>query len=110
MSSSRENVELMIGFLAAVLRSDEQALAAAPEPAVVWHAIRPEWNCEGPSPVARTFLDARETQADIESIELIGAPRHVTVRVRRRAPVRYPHQRDCDRCTSWCGEGVAETG
>ncbi|MEA2192426.1 MAG: hypothetical protein QOI73_2547 [Solirubrobacteraceae bacterium] len=79
--SKRQNIELLVGWLDALIRGDEQAVAAALHPDVVWRGLRPEWGCAGAASVAATFMDARGAQADIDSIELIGAEHHAIMRV-----------------------------
>jgi ketosteroid isomerase-like protein len=73
---------LLLTLLAAVVRGDETAVAAALDPDVAWQGIRPEWGCDGVNAVVDTLMAAQATQADIDSIELIAAPAHAIMRVR----------------------------
>jgi ketosteroid isomerase-like protein len=79
----RHNLEVIITWLDALRRRDLQALRAALDPAIVWEGVREDLSCHGPDEVVAGFLAARDANYDIDALELIPAPEHVVLGVRR---------------------------
>jgi ketosteroid isomerase-like protein len=79
----RQNLELILAWLDALRRRDLQALRAALDPAIVWQGLRDDLSCDGPNEVVAGFVSARDEGYEIDSLELIPAPRHVVLGVRR---------------------------
>jgi ketosteroid isomerase-like protein len=79
----RHNLEVIIAWLDALRRRDLQALRAALDPAVVWQGVREDLSCRGPDDVVAGFLAARDEGYDVDALEIIPAPGHVVLGVRR---------------------------
>ena len=79
----RHNLEVIIAWLDALRRRDLQALRSALDPAIVWQGVREDLLCHGPNEVVAGFVAARDEAYDIDALELIPAPGHVVVGVRR---------------------------
>lgn len=79
----RHNLEVIIAWLDGLRRRDLQALRAALDPAIVWQGVREDLFCHGPDDVVAGFLAARDEGYDIDALELIPAPAHVVLGVRR---------------------------
>ena len=79
----RHNLEVIIAWLDALRRRDLQALRSALDPAIVWQGVREDLSCHGPNEVVAGFVAARDEGYDIDALELIPAPGHVVVGVRR---------------------------
>jgi ketosteroid isomerase-like protein len=79
----RQNLELILAWLDALRRRDLQALRAALDPAIVWQGLRDDLSCDGPNEVVAGFVSARDEGYEIDSLELVPAPRHVVLGVRR---------------------------
>jgi len=79
----RHNLEVIIAWLDALRRRDLQALRSALDPAIVWQGVREDLLCHGPNQVVAGFVAARDEGYDIDALELIPAPGHVVVGVRR---------------------------
>lgn len=79
----RHNLEVILAWLDALRRRDVPALTAALEPAIVWQGLRDDLSCNGPDEVVTGFLAARDDGYDIDALELIPAPGHVVLGVRR---------------------------
>jgi len=79
----RHNLEVIIGWLDALRRRDLQALRSALDPAIVWQGVREDLSCHGPNEVVAGLVAARDEGYDIDALELIPAPGHVVVGVRR---------------------------
>jgi hypothetical protein len=79
----RHNLEVILAWLDALRRRDVPALTAALEPTIVWQGLRDDLSCNGPDEVVRGFLAARDDGYDIDGLELIPAPGHVVLGVRR---------------------------
>jgi limonene-1,2-epoxide hydrolase len=73
MTTKRQNIEFLLGWLDALRRDDRDAVAGAMAPDLVWQGLRPELACHGVDDVVQMFLDRRAEGFDIEAMELIGA-------------------------------------
>ena len=79
----RDNLEVILAWLDALRRRDAQTLRAALAPGIVWHGLRDDLVCHGPDEVVAGFLASRDEGYDIDALELIPAPEHVVLGVRR---------------------------
>ena len=79
----RHNLEFILAWLDALRRRDVQALRAALDPAIVWQGLREDLVCHGPDEVVSVFVSARDEGYDIDALELIPAPGHVVLGIRR---------------------------
>jgi limonene-1,2-epoxide hydrolase len=73
MTTKRQNVEFLLGWLDALRRKDLPIVAGALAPDVFWQGPRPENSCEGREEVVRMFLERRAEGFEIEGLEIIGA-------------------------------------
>jgi len=78
----RQNLEFLLGWLDALRRGDDEAVRHALDPDAVWQAVDPEFCCHGATEIRDTFVAARDAGVDVDSIELIGAPRHAILHAR----------------------------
>jgi len=78
----RQNMEFLLGWLDALRRGDDDAVLDAIEPSAVWQAVDPEFSCHSATEIRDTFIAARNVPVEIDSLEMIGAPRHVILHVR----------------------------
>jgi hypothetical protein len=85
----RRNLEVVLAWLDALRRRDEQALRAALEPTIVWRGLRDDLRCDGPDAVVAGFLAARDDDFEIDALELVPAPGHVVLGVRRAGLVEF---------------------
>jgi ketosteroid isomerase-like protein len=79
----RRNLEVILAWLDALRRRDEEALRAALEPTIVWRGLRDDLRCDGPDDVVAGFLAARDESFEIDALELVPAAAHVVLGVRR---------------------------
>ena len=72
----RQNIEVVIGFLDAVRRSDREAAAEFLDADVFWQGLLPELACRDSREVLDIFLRRREDSTiEIDRLEVIGTPR-----------------------------------
>jgi ribosomal protein S18 acetylase RimI-like enzyme len=78
----RNNIEFFWGWFDALRRRDTESMAAAVDPGVVWHGVRPDLVCHGPSEVIAAFLTAYDANQEIDSLELLGGDTHIVLGAR----------------------------
>jgi ribosomal protein S18 acetylase RimI-like enzyme len=78
----RNNIEFLWGWFDALRRRDTESMAAALDPGVVWHGVRPDLVCHGPSEVIAAFLTAYDANQEIDSLELLGGDTHIVLGAR----------------------------
>jgi limonene-1,2-epoxide hydrolase len=78
----RNNIEFLWGWFDALRRRDTEAMAAALDPGVVWHGVRPDLVCHGPAEVIAAFLAAYDANQEIDSLELLGGDGHIALGAR----------------------------
>jgi ketosteroid isomerase-like protein len=69
----RQNIEVVLGFLDAIRRSDREAAGGFLHREIVWRGVVPDLACRTPGEVLDIFLGRRDEQIEIDSLELIGA-------------------------------------
>ncbi len=78
----RANIEIVLGWLDALRRDDRDAATAVLADTVVWQGLREDIVCSGPQDVVEGFIKGRDEGLDVDSLELIGRPRHVVLGLR----------------------------
>jgi len=63
MTTRRRNLDVLIAWLDAGRRGDEEALRALLAPGAAWQGIRPEWRAEGPEAVTELLAFAEALSA-----------------------------------------------
>jgi limonene-1,2-epoxide hydrolase len=80
---SQDNLELMLGWLDALRRRDYDTVAGALHPEVVWQGVADGLVCHGSEEVVRIFRAERESDHEIEALELVGSGDKVVLGARR---------------------------
>ena len=75
MTTRRRNLDVLIAWLDAGRRGDEEALRALLAPGAAWQGIRPEWRAERPEAVVAMWLERAAALDDAEGFEATADPR-----------------------------------
>src|SRR5213593_4203407 len=92
VASGQENLEtVLIDFLGALRRADQEAMRAVLDPDVTWQGLREGWVCHGPDEVIDTLQQGLEQRRDVSALEFIRAGDRVVmgVEVRHTRPHRW---------------------
>ena len=83
VASGQENLEtVLIDFLGALRRADQEAMRAVLDPDVTWQGLREGWVCHGPDEVIDTLQQGLEQRRDVSALEFIRAGDRVVMGVR----------------------------
>src|SRR5215216_4388054 len=78
----RHSIEFLWRWFDALRRRDTESMAAALDPGVVWHRVRPDLVCHGPAEVIAAFVTDYDANQEIDSLELLGGDRHIVLGAR----------------------------
>lgn len=78
----RDRIEFMIGWLDALRRDDLDTFRAMLDPHIFWQGLREDLVCNGPGEVVEVFVAQRDSNQDIDVLELIGGERRAILHAR----------------------------
>ncbi len=83
-TNDRDNLEtVLIDYLGALGRGDQEAVRAVLDPDVAWQGLREDWVCHGPDQVIETLQDGmKKFRRDVAALEFIRAGSRVVMGVR----------------------------
>lgn len=80
----RANIELILEWLDALRRRDADGVGGVFADDIVWQGLHDDTVCRGRDSVVEGFMNARDQERDVDSLELIAAPDHVVLGIRSR--------------------------
>jgi len=78
----RRHLDLLIAWIDAVRRADEDALRAMLADDAVWQGVRPEWICRGADEVIAMFLERSAALDDLSEVELLADDQRAVLHLR----------------------------
>jgi hypothetical protein len=97
---TRQNIEVVLGFLDAIRRRDREAAGEFLDPGIVWRGVVPDLVCRSPGEVLDVFLGRRDEQIEVDRLELIGAERGAVFAFHRPEIWEVTAWRSGARCTT----------
>jgi ketosteroid isomerase-like protein len=83
VTKGQENLEtVLLDYLGAIRKGDQDAVRAVLDPDVTWQGIRDEWVCHGPDEVIETLQQGLELRRDVTALQFIRAGDRVVMGVR----------------------------